>query len=45
MLFELKAMPAEYTAGLKRASSGAWLVLHESGTFVRFTQAGADLFA
>jgi len=22
-----------------------WLVLHESGTFVRFTQAGADLFA
>jgi hypothetical protein len=22
-----------------------WLVMHESGTFVRFTQAGADLFA
>jgi hypothetical protein len=22
-----------------------WLVLHESGTFVKFTQAGADLFA
>jgi hypothetical protein len=22
-----------------------WLVLHESGTFVRFTQSGADLFA
>ena len=24
---------------------GGWLVMHESGTFVRFTQAGADLFA
>ena len=22
-----------------------WLTLHESGTFVRFTQVGADLFA
>jgi hypothetical protein len=27
------------------ASSSRWLVIHESGTFVRFTQAGADLFA
>jgi hypothetical protein len=25
--------------------ANGWLVLHESGTFVRFTQAGADLFA
>ena len=39
MLFELKATPAEYKAG------HGWLVLHESGTFVRFAQAGADLFA
>jgi hypothetical protein len=23
----------------------AWLEMHESGTFVRFTRAGADLFA
>jgi len=45
MLFELKATPAEYKAGLDRAIAKRWLVLHESGTFVRFTQAGADLFA
>jgi hypothetical protein len=45
MLFDLKATPAEYKAGLMRAIDKGWLVLHESGTFVRFTQAGADLFA
>ena len=45
MLFEFKATPAEYKAGLDRAIAKGWLVLHESGTFVRFTQAGADLFA
>ena len=45
MLFQLKASPAEYKAGLDRAIEKSWLVLHESGTFVRFTQAGADLFA
>jgi len=45
MLFQLKATPAEYKAGLDRAIEKGWLVLHESGTFVRFTQAGADLFA
>jgi hypothetical protein len=44
-LYELKATPAEYKAGLDRAIEKGWLVLHESGTFVRFTQAGADLFA
>ena len=32
-------------AGLDRAIASGWLVLHESGTFVKFTQAGADLFA
>jgi hypothetical protein len=26
-----------------RAIATRWLVLHESGTFVKFTQAGADL--
>jgi hypothetical protein len=41
-LFEFKATPAEYKAGLDRAIENGWLVLHESGTFVRFTQAGAD---
>ena len=45
MLFQLKATPAEYKAGLDRAIEKGWLLLHESGTFVRFTQAGADLFA
>jgi hypothetical protein len=45
ILFQLKATPAEYKAGLDRAIENGWLVMHESGTFVRFTQAGADLFA
>jgi hypothetical protein len=45
MLFEHKATPAEYSAGLKLAIERAWLEPHRSGTFVRFTQAGADLFA
>ena len=44
-LFQERATPAEYSAGLKLAIERGWLVLHESGTFVRFTQAGADLFA
>jgi hypothetical protein len=45
MLFELKATPAEYSAGLKLAIQRGWLVIHESGTYVKFTQAGAELFA
>ena len=45
MLFVEKATPAEYKAGLELAIARSWLVLHESGTFVRFTQAGAHLFA
>ncbi len=40
-----KATPAEYRAGLDGAVQMGWLVLQESGTFVRFTQAGADVFA
>jgi hypothetical protein len=44
MLFEHKATPAEYTGGLKAIERG-WLAVHESGTYVKFTQAGADLFA
>jgi hypothetical protein len=44
-LFDLKGTPAEYTAGLKLAIERGWLVMHESGTFVKFTQAGAELFA
>jgi hypothetical protein len=40
-----KASPAEYGAGMKLAIERGWLVMHESGTFVRFTPTGADLFA
>ena len=45
MLFQEGASPAEYKAGLNLAIEHGWLVLHESGTFVKFTPAGADLFA
>jgi hypothetical protein len=45
MLFEHKATPAEYKAGLDLAVAKGWLELHESGTFVRFTQNGRDLLA
>ena len=44
-LFREKGTPDEYKAGLDLAIERGWLVLHESGTFVRFTQAGAELFA
>jgi len=43
-LFQVKGTPDQYLAGLKHATR-RWIVLHESGTFIRFTQAGADLFA
>jgi len=45
MLFEHKATPAEYKVGLDLAISRGWLDLDRSGTFVRFAQAGAELFA
>jgi hypothetical protein len=45
MLFEHNATPAEYSAGLKLAIEHGWLERHRSGAFVRFTQAGAELFA
>jgi hypothetical protein len=44
-LFGDKGTPAEYAAGLALAIERGWLELHGSGTFVKFTQAGADLFA
>jgi hypothetical protein len=37
--------PDQYRAALARAIKLGWLLLHESGTYVRFTQAGAELFA
>ena len=44
-LFKDKGSPAEYGAGMKLAIERGWLEMHESGTFVRFTPAGAELFA
>ncbi len=37
--------PDEYRAGLDRALTKGWLERHESGTYVKFTDAGAALFA
>lgn len=44
-IYELKGTPAEYKAGLERAIAVGWLWLHESGTYVKFTETGAALFA
>ena len=44
-LFREKGTPDEYKAGLDLAIERGWLVLHESGTFVKFTEGGAELFA
>jgi hypothetical protein len=44
-LFDLKGTPDEYSAGLQVAIERGWLSKHESGTYVKFTQAGAELFA
>jgi hypothetical protein len=43
MLFDLEATPAEYSGGLNLAINRGWIEMHESGTYVKFTQAGADL--
>jgi hypothetical protein len=45
LLFKHKGTPTEYSAGLKICIERSWLELHESGTFVRMTQAAKDLFA
>ena len=37
--------PVEYTAGLELALARGWLWRHESGTYVKITPAGAELFA
>ena len=44
-LFNDKGTPAEYRAGLELAISRGWLKMHESGTFVKLTQSGSDMFA
>jgi hypothetical protein len=43
-LFEHRGSPSEYGAGLRLAIDRGWLWLHESGTYVKLTQAGADPF-
>jgi hypothetical protein len=37
--------PDQYRAALARAIKLGWLWLHESGTYVKFTPAGAEMFA
>jgi hypothetical protein len=44
-LYKERGTAVEYGAGLKLAIERGWLELHESGTFVKLTPAGADLFA
>jgi hypothetical protein len=35
----------QFRAGIQRAVDKGWLARHESGTYVKFTPAGAELFA
>jgi hypothetical protein len=42
-LYVDRGTPAEYSAGLKFAIERGGLKMHDRGTFVRFTQFGADL--
>ena len=37
--------PDQYRAALARAISKGWLWRHESGTYLKFTESGAALFA
>jgi putative SOS response-associated peptidase YedK len=42
---EAKTLQRPLPAGIDRAIAKGWLIRHGSGVFVKFTQAGADLFA
>ena len=44
-LCEFGGTPAEYRAGMDRAIAKGWLWRNESGTYVKFTPAGAEMFA
>jgi hypothetical protein len=35
----------QFRAGIQRSVDKGWMVRHESGTYVKFTPAGAELFA
>jgi hypothetical protein len=37
--------PDQFRAGIARAAELGWLRRHESGTYVKFTAAGAEMFA
>jgi hypothetical protein len=37
--------PDEYRAAVSAAVAHGWIVLHPSGAYLTFSQAGADLFA
>jgi len=45
MLDIFGAAPTEYKAGLDYAIAQDWLWMHESGTYVKITEKGAELFA
>jgi hypothetical protein len=42
---EAGGTPDQYRAALARAITLGWLSRHESGTYVKFTPVGAELFA
>jgi hypothetical protein len=42
---EAGGTPQQYRAALARAIKLGWLSVHESGTYVKFTPAGAEMFA
>ena len=44
-LFDHGGLPAQYSAGLALAISRGLLWIHESGTYVKFTKAGSEMFA
>jgi hypothetical protein len=44
-LFEHGGLPDQYGAGLKLAIERGLLWRHESGTYVKFTQVGSEMFA
>jgi hypothetical protein len=44
-LFQDRARPSECIAGLNFAIERGWLWMHDSGTYVKITPAGAELFA
>ena len=44
-MYKLRGPLAEYKARLERAIVNGCLALHESGTYVKFTEADAALFA